>query len=192
MRIMYIVLLTLLRPIVALLYPARCTGRENIPAGAAIVCPNHSNFIDPLLVAYAVGPKVFLRCMAKKELFKIPLLGWLLKVCGAFGVNRGETDINAIRAAVKILRENGKILIFPEGTRSGDDNTAAKTGAVRLAVRYGIPLVPVYLTRRKKVFSRAELVIGKPYIPEAGRHGEYSEAADRLMENIYALRPDTL
>ena len=176
-------------PIVKLIYPIRCKGIENIPEGPAVVCANHSNLVDPLLVAAAFGKKTFMHFIAKLELRGVPLIGWVLEKCGVCFVNRGHGDIGAMRSMMKFLKRGDKIFIFPEGTRVGEDNMVdAKTGAVRLASKMKAPIVPVYIPRRKKLFSRVELIIGSPYSVEGHNHNEYEALSDGIMEHIYELR----
>lgn len=177
-----------LKPFANLLYPLRYEGRENIPEGPAIVCANHSNYVDPVLIALSFGRKNMLRFMAKKELFSIPVLGPILRKIGVFPVDRGSSDIDAVRTTMKCLKGGDKVLIFPEGTRvSDDDAVAAKTGAVRIASRMGAPIIPVYVPRRKKLFSRVRVRIGRPYYLHAESHEEYARCADELMERIRSL-----
>ncbi len=176
-------------PIVKLIYPVRCKGTENIPEGPAVVCGNHSNLVDPLLAAAAFGKKTFIHFIAKIELRRVPVIGWVLGKCGVCFVNRGESDIGAMRSMMRYLKRGDKIFIFPEGTRAGEDNMVdAKTGAVRLASKLNVPIVPVYIPRRKKLFSRIHMSVGKPYNVEGHNHNEYEALAGDIMEHIYELR----
>ena len=176
-------------PILRLIYPMRVSGRENIPAGPAVVCANHSHLLDPVIAASAFGRRNFMHFIAKLELRSAPFLGWLLGKIGVCFVNRGQSDINAMRSMMRYLKAGEKIFIFPEGTRSGEDNAVdAKTGAARLACRLGVPIVPVYIPRNKRVFHRFGVLIGEPYTVEGRTHEEYAELADGIMERIYALR----
>lgn len=189
MNKMYMLLFHILWPIVHVLWPYRFTGRETIPEGGAVVCANHSNFIDPILVALAFGKAHFLHFMAKEELFRVPVLGWFMRRAGAFSVNRGTNDIGAIRTAMKYLRGGEKILIFPEGTRvSEDDAVEARTGAIRLAAKLRLPIVPVYLPRKKKLFSHVDVHIGQPYYIENADHSNFGRLSDELMQHISGLR----
>ena len=122
-------------PVVKLIYPVRCKGTENIPEGPAVVCGNHSNLVDPLLAAAAFGKRTFMHFIAKVELSTVPVIGWVLRKCGVCFVNRGESDIGAMRSMMRYLKRGDKIFIFPEGTRAGEDNMVdAKTGAVGVAM----------------------------------------------------------
>ena len=170
----------------------RCRGRENIPDGPAVICANHSNYIDPLLVALAFGKENYMHFMAKLELERVPIVGPVLKKCGICFVDRGKADIDAIRNMMRYLKHGEKVFMFPEGTRVEHDNEVeAKTGAVRIASKMKVPIVPVYIPRGKKIFGRVELRIGKPYTVEGKTHEEYEKLADGIMERIYELRDGT-
>lgn len=184
----YNAIYSILKPVVSFVYPFNHVGRENIPEGPAIFCATHSHYVDPLLVAMAVGRKNMLRIMAKKELFKNPIVGRVFMNAGVIPVNRGENDIDAIRTAVKCLKNGDKVLIFPEGTRTPNDNTKAKTGAVRIASKLGVPIVPVYVPRGKKAFGLVTIKIGQYYYVNAKTHEEYEAASEDLMRRILALK----
>ena len=92
-------------------------GRENIPKGGCVVCPNHVQLSDPPFAAVALGHRTPLRLMAKKELFRKPLFAWLIAALGAFPIDRGGVDIDAIKTALGSVRAGQKLIIFPQGTR---------------------------------------------------------------------------
>lgn len=182
-------------PFFNMLYPVKAVGRENIPEGAALICPNHTSAIDPLFVVFAFQRKHIMRVMSKKEVMSWPLIGWLLKKAGVFGVDRGAADITAVKTALRYLKEGRKLLLFPEGTRVAEgESVEAKTGAAMFSTRAGVPIVPVYITGKKRLFRRNLVVIGQPYQPQvAGRKGtseEYHAIADDLMERIRVLGED--
>lgn len=172
-----------------ILYPLVYTGRENIPEGPAMVCANHSSNADPILISYAVGLKNMMHFMAKIELFRIPLLGRILTAMGSFAVDRGNNDMVAVRTAMRYLKSGEKVMIFPEGTRVREsDAVAGKAGAVRLAMRLRVPIVPVYITSNKKLFRKTYINIGKPYYIDPSKTAEDSdELASELMRKIYEL-----
>lgn len=166
-------------------------GRENIPEGGAVICANHSSLKDPVALAFAMSLKHHPRFMAKIELMRVPILGFLLKKGGIFGVNRGNSDITAIKTAMKLLKDGEKVVIFPEGTRvESADASAAKTGAIMLASKVGVPILPVYIPRTKRLFKKIEVVIGKPYTIEKLKGGSeaYSVYARELMQKIEELK----
>ncbi len=178
-----------LKPLISFCYPTEISGLENIPDGPMIVCANHSNFIDPVLIGEAFGPEHHIHFMAKQELLTKPVLGKFIENLGSFGVERdSSTDITAIRTAMKCIKAGDKVMIFPEGTRVEEDGVAsAKSGAVRLAAKLKVPILPVYISRNKKIFRKARLIVGEPIPVPTGSHEFYEEFAEQLMQRIAEL-----
>ncbi len=188
MRKHYELAFALLKPICALLYPQRKHVCPALPDGPAIICANHSNYIDPILLGLTIGKKHWLHFMAKAELAAGKWIGALLRAFGVFFVKRGENDVGAIRTTMGLLKSGEKVCIFPEGTRvSEPDAVAAKGGAVRIAMRLGVPIVPAFITRNKRIFQKVDVVVGAPYfIPADADPQKQTEA---LMARIEALNP---
>lgn len=184
----YKIFYSILWPIFRILWPCKIYGRENIVDEASIICANHSSLIDPILVAFSFGRKRMIHFMAKFELSKVPVLSWILDKCGVFYVKRGESDIGAIRTAMKYLKGGERVMMFPEGTRvSSEDGGDAKRGAVSLASKLGVPIIPVNIPRDKKPFRRIEIHIGEAYyIDRLGRE-ELEHKSEELMERINSL-----
>jgi len=185
-------LYTIVWPFFNLVHPVRAIGRENIPEGAALICPNHTKASDPFFVLFAFGHRHVMRAMAKAEVMRLPVIGWLLSKAGVFGVDRGAADINAVKTALRFLKEGNKLLMFPEGTRVEEgENVEAKTGAAMFSVRTGAPIIPVYIPAKKRWFRHTTVIIGQPFLPQvAGRKGtseEYHAIAEDLMSRIRAL-----
>lgn len=170
----------------------RIRGRENLPEGAAMLCCNHSSFSDPIWVIVGGNFDELPRTMAKKELSKNIPLWYLYRRLGAFAVDREGRDIAALQTAMHTLREGKKVLIFPEGTRMRPGKEVhPHSGAVMLAARQNVPLVPIYLTAKKRFWGPIDLIFGKPIIyPFAGRKAtaeELDSATQELMAAIYAM-----
>ena len=183
--------------IFAIVHPRKVMGRENIPQGACLVCGNHTRYSDPIFIILSMDRKDHPYIMGKAELLNVPVLGWLLKRLGLIPVDRGKSDVKAIKESMRVLKEGKKLLIFPEGTRvkEGDDS-AAKTGAAMLALRTGVPIIPVWVPARKKRFGRTPVVFGEAYIPEVPQGQkptpeDYHRVADDLMARIKALSERT-
>lgn len=197
MKNFYNFLWHLIWPFFSLMHPCRLVGKERLPERGGLYCANHSCLNDPICLVMALGPKRQIHAMAKAEFMRTPVIGWLLKKAGIFSVERGKSDIGAIKTAMKYLKGNENVLIFPEGTRikNGVDkygnDSEAKTGAAMLAVRTGAPIIPVYIPPKKRWFRFTTVVIGEPYYPEVGSGKgspeEYRTIADDLMERIHAL-----
>ena len=179
--------------LVGTLYRLNIIGFENIPNGAALVCANHSSWLDPLIVAVSLKNKEHLHMMAKKELFRIKMVGAFLRGIGSFPVDRSENDIVAVRTTMRYLKNSEKVLVFPEGTRCRDDNEInAKSGAVRIAEKMNVPIVPICIPRRKKLFRRLDITIGKPFFvnPDGAslQLDDYAAIANDMMAKINSLQ----
>ena len=130
--------------------------------------------------------------MAKIELSRVPVLGWLLGKAGVIYVDRGHADVHAVKEALKWLKEGQKLLVFPEGTRVREGEVVeGKSGAALFATRTGTPLIPVYVSRKKYWFRPSPVVIGEPIYPKiAGRKAtaeELEQITEQLMAEIYRL-----
>lgn len=192
MKTVFAILYCLVYPFFNLVHPSKAIHKNNIPEGAALLCPNHTKASDPLFVVFAMGLRHRPQVMAKEEIMKIPVLGWLLAKAGVFAVARGKSDVGAVKRSLKCLKSGDKLLIFPEGTRSKDgDLGEGKTGVAMMALRTGAPIVPIYIPAKKKWFGRTPVVFGEPFYPkaESGRGGseDYERIAAELMERIAAL-----
>jgi len=145
-----------------LLFRLKVTGAGNVPKkGGVIICSNHANALDPILIALAVKRK--LRFIGKKELFRNKALALLIKSLGAFPVNRENADIKAYKTAIKLLQNGEALLLFSQGTRQKDiDIAGAKTGAAFFGIKSKAPIVPLGITSSYKPFSKVDIRIGKP------------------------------
>lgn len=193
MNKLYAVLYPVVWFIFSIFHPCRVIGRERLPEGGVLLCGNHSALSDPLFVVCAVGHKPQLRIMAKAELLRIPILGFLLKKAGIFGVERGKSDVGAIKEAMKTLKAGQPLLLFPEGTRVRDGGEGeAHTGAAMLSTRTDVPILPVYIPTKKKWFRPITLVFGEPYKPtyegKKPTPEDYRRIAEDLLARIYALK----
>lgn len=168
----------------------KINGRERVPDGPAVYCCNHSSLSDPIWVLLALDQRLPPRIMAKKELLDMPFLGWLYRKMGAFPVDRGNRDIAAIRTAMTALREGDPLLIFPEGTRIRNGKTSEPhNGALMIAAREEVPVVPIYLTAHKRFWHRIDVVFGEPFTIPSARptQDELTEQTRNMMKTIYAM-----
>lgn len=192
MKTVFAILYCIAWPFFNLVHPCRAVNRGNIPDGPVILCPNHTSASDPLFAVFALTLKHRPQVMAKAEVISIPVLGWLLEKAGVFAVERGKSDVGAIKRAMKCLKGGDKLLMFPEGTRSQDETMGdAKTGVAMLSVRTGAPILPMYIPAEKRWFRRTPVVFGEAYIPKTengrGSAEEYKAIAKDLMDRIAAL-----
>ena len=197
MRVLFCII-WVIGQLLRLLFRVEVKGRENLPKHGALLCPNHASDIDPVLIGLCLPIDYHLHFMAKAELFQNRLLGGFLRALGAFPVNREGTDIQAVKTAMKVIREDENLLIFPEGTTihggigSHDGLPAhAHSGIAMIGVRSGAALIPVFVGGEKKLFRKTTIVFGEPYIPQiTGRRGtseELQKIADDVLREAYAL-----
>ena len=186
------------RALLSVLFPATVEGLDRLPRNGVLLCPNHSSNWDPILIALRLPVNYRLHIMAKVDLFKNPILAWILRRLGAFPVSRGSSDIQSVKTAMQAIRSGDNLLIFPEGTtiHNGigyvDDLPAhAKGGVAVIGVRTGATLVPVFVDGPKKPFHRTRIIFGEPYTPVyTGHHGtseEMQKIADDILAAAYAL-----
>lgn len=182
----------LVRLFLFFVFRIKVTGKENMPHyGGAVVVINHRSNWD-VVIAGISSPRQ-LGFMAKSELFKNKLLGGLITALGAFPVQRGKGDIGAIKAALMRLREDKIVAMFPEGRRVRDNETvSAKPGAVMLAHKARVPIVPIKLSGKYHWMSKINVTIGKPvtyeeYYDEKLTVEQLQEFTDKLMNNLRSL-----
>ncbi|AMA74741.1 lysophospholipid acyltransferase family protein [Aneurinibacillus thermoaerophilus] len=185
---------SLFRGIFASVYRWRVIGRENIPDGEGIVlCANHISNWDPVLLGCGIERQVHF--MAKQELFKVPVLSWLIRNFGAFPVKRGAGDRQAIRKSLEVVNQ-GKVLgIFPEGRRNragAGDVGKVLPGAAMIALKAGVRVVPVAIIGPYRLFRPITIIYGKPIDivaevagKESGERTQY--AAEVIRREIQAL-----
>lgn len=172
MRFHYRIGVVMINFLVGILRGMEGQGRENIPLqGAVLIASNHVAYLDPPLIGSA-SPREF-HYMAKKELFKNSLLGWLISKYNAFPISREGFDREGIKRATQVLRQGKALLVFPEGTRSKDGELKEpKLGAAKLALETGVPIVPACIDYSgswlKAFFQRKKIKIkfGSPIKPE--------------------------
>ena len=181
-------------PIYKLIFRGHLIGRENIPQKVSfILVSNHGSLLDPPLLGHAVGRNISF--MAKSELFKIPVLGFLIKSCGAYPVKRGIVDKNTIKVACEKLLNNNSIGIFIDGTRQKDGRVnKPKQGAVALAFKNQKLLLPVAIINSHRLvrfkfcipfFTKILIKVGKPiYPPNNSSKEDFAITTNHLQETI--------
>ena len=185
-------------PFVWGLYRLRATGMEYLPEGGFVLAANHTSNFDPWPLGLPLFPGRQLRFMAKAELFN-PLLAPFLRGGGAFKVRRGEGDVEAMRTAVELVRRGEIVVMFPEGTRRKKGLrkkhvARAHTGAARIALQAGVPLVPAAIsgTDRLSRLGPLRAAYGPPLDLSDLEGLEMKQAStiatDRLMGAIEELR----
>ncbi len=146
-----------------IIFPLDLHGRENIPAaGPFIICANHISWFDPPLVVSVIDNRNRVCFMTKEELFRFPLFKWLLKKMGAFPVRRKKADRGAIMHALQVLKEEGIVGLFPEGTRNKNIGEPFKVedGVAMLVLYSGVPVLPIAVRGPYRIFRPLEVRIG--------------------------------
>jgi 1-acyl-sn-glycerol-3-phosphate acyltransferase len=181
-------------PVFHRIFRLQAPGAEHLPReGAALVVCNHISLRDPPFVGAACVPRRA-RYMAKSELFRIPVLGALIRALGAFPVVRGGADREAYRTAREILAAGHLLVMFPEGTRHRDGRLRPGfRGAGALALAPGVTVVPAAIWGSRRPLGPVRVAFGPPLDfadIEAGPRGERSQrATDRIMAAIAGLIP---
>lgn len=194
---LYQVLKAIVSPIYRLLFNVRVIGKENVPTeGGVLLCPNHLAAVDVISIG-AVCPRQ-VTCIAKKELFSIPVLGGLIKALGAVKIDRGGADVGAIKAAVASIEKGKTVVIFPQGHRCPGVNLAStqiRHGAGLIAYYAKCDVVPVCINikgGKYSLFRRTEIIYGKPIkYSELGFTGggrdEYAAATEKIFSRVIEL-----
>lgn len=182
-------------------------GDKHVPAtGPFIMAANHTSLADPPILGAAVGHRNgrLIHFMARHEIRRWPLIGWLADKSGVFFVRRGEGDRAAQRQALDLLAQGKAIAMFPEGTRSRDGRLGTgKAGVAVLALRSGAPILPVAIIGTHRIFpGRSRMPHRSPVIVRIGPsfslghqpdgrldRAVLADATDRVMREIAALLP---
>ena len=190
----------LLAPCARVIFNIKVIGLENEPTqeqGAYLVCANHMSAWDPIWICAA------LRCqqphfMAKAELFKIPLVGWLIKLLGAYPVNRNGADVSSVKNTINLMKNGKCVGMFPQGTRRPQKDpaqTPIKSGVGMICVRSRVQVLPVFIRTKgfkPTCFGRKTIIIGKPIPYEIIQkmyddRVEYSKISKYIFDEICSL-----
>ena len=178
-------------PLFRFLFRGSTQGLEHVPMeGPLVVASNHGSHLDPPLLGHALGRPVAF--MAKAELFAIPLLGVVIRACGAYPVRRGASDREAIRTATAKLEEGWATGVFLDGTRQANGRVNNPLpGAALLAARSGAPLLPVAIVNSHRALGSGriwprlvplQLRVGTPIPPPASRRRPDLDVTTALLK----------
>lgn len=184
------------------LFHYRVVGAENLPEeGPCIIAANHCSYFDPPLVGVAFRRAI--HYLARKTLLDIPVLGPILPQLNVIPVDQQNADRSALMGAIRVVRDGGAVLIFPEGTRSPDGRLQpGQPGIGLLAAKTGAPVVPARVFGSFEAFPRGgrfprrvpiSVVVGRPLrFPDDGAsdRGRYQKTSDRIMDAVAALQRD--
>ena len=186
-----------LAPIIRFFQRIEPVGLENIPAEKSyVICSNHIAAKDVIMIGACYPTEI--RFVAKKELFSIPLLGWLIKKLGAVKLDRGGSDVAAIKETVNLAKAGYNVAIFPQGHRYPGVNpgeTPTKNGAGLISYKSESDVLPVFIKvkdNKYRFLRKIQIVFGKP-IKYAdfnfinGGSEEYKSATDKIFSEILKL-----
>ena len=178
-------------PIVRLFYNIELIGKENFIQNEPFVfVANHTSNLDVVVLYLSFNRP--LNFMAKKELFSFKPLGWILKKLGAFPIDRNANDLSALKKAMSILRHGEVLAIFPQGTRKQTlDVDDAKSGAVLIASKCKVPVLPVAISGKYKFRGKITINIDKPYYFEPDKKLSVEDCKEVTREIFNTIKKNS-
>ncbi|MFG1800124.1 lysophospholipid acyltransferase family protein [Micromonospora carbonacea] len=162
----------LVKPVMTVWTRRTWRGMEHLRHdGGVIIVPNHLSHADPLVSAHFIyDAGRWPRYLGKASVFRVPVVGWILHRCLQIPVERGTVDaVKSLDALVAALHEDGAVVIYPEGTTTREPDLwpmKGKTGAARLALATGAPVIPVAMWGPERLFDPRNNRLGlRPRIP---------------------------
>jgi len=186
----------ILKFLIIIVYRPKTVGLENIEADKAmLICPNHVHAFDSAVIVLTNKRKI--NVLAKEELFKNSFVKWLADLFGVYPVKKENRSMESVKISLRLLKNNELLMLFPEGTRNGlAKGVKPKDGAVKLAIRARVPIIPVGVQGNFKAFKKVKVNIGKPinydkYDKEDTNNREMMEKLTKeLMDEIIKLRDE--
>jgi len=183
----YSVVLAAARVLLKTILPVKYHGLEHVSDMKApyILMANHTTMLDPFMMAVAI-PQYQIRFIGKKELWKIKPFAWFANQIRAIPVDRHNTDMEAMRACMRVTREGHVLGIFPEGTRHHEGlMTELESGVAMIALRSKVPLVPVYIAGKLGLFRTLHVYVGEPILMDDLRaEGINTQTCQALLGRI--------
>lgn len=190
-------LVFLLSGLFKFLFRLKITDADNVPdSGNYLVVSNHISIADVFTLAISCRRQIHF--MAKKEIFKVPILSQLVSALGAFPVDRKGNPASALKKAVRILEQGEVVGLFPQGTRQQNKSVADtdfKNGAAYCAYKSKSGVIPAFIKtdgQKFALFRRTEIIYGKPIefaaLPlSVGGSDEYDAVSEILKREIFSL-----
>lgn len=186
-----------LKLLVIIVYRPKIVGLKNIEEGkGALICPNHVHALDSAVIVLTNKRKI--NVLAKESLFKNGFIKWLADIFGIYPVKLRSKSMESVKISLKLLKNNELLMIFPEGTRNGmAKGVKAKDGAVKLAIKANVPIIPVGIQGNFKFFKKIKVNIGKPIYynvskEESNDREMLDNLIEKLMEEIVKLRDEKI
>lgn len=181
-------------PFVKMTWPTKIVNKEkfNIPDGAIVIC-NHFSKVDGLLVTRFF--KKNLHILIKKEAFEeSKISNWFLRKCGGIPVNRGSNDIELVKTTLRLLKNNEKVVIFPEGTRNKTgtkDMLEFHDGVAMFAVKTQKPIIPMILYEKPRRWKKNYLFVGDPFeLTDFYNTKDYAEATKEVFNHMVEVQKE--
>lgn len=176
-------------------YRVKYRGLDNLnKLEKCVICPNHSNTVEPAWI-YAKSDNIAI--MAKAELFEKNFWNKIFTYFEVFPIHRGKHDVRSLIHAINLFKnvEKRKLLVFPEGERlkKDEDRIPAKVGPLYIAAKAGVPIIPVYITKNAKLFSKVNIVFGKPInisMEDTKDKERLNKLANYIMDKIYKMKDE--
>lgn len=156
------ILRVLVLPIFFLLFPFRYYGKRKAPEGACIFVSNHYRALD---IAYTAAMTwECIHYIAKRSIFSMPIIGFLMKKAKSISVNRDGNDVRGLLDCFKCLKNGEKLGIFPEGTRNKtkEEMLPFRHGAAVMAIKCKVPIIPVVIYKKSRLFRCTHILVGEP------------------------------
>ena len=174
--------------------PAKFHNKERLNMDAPyILISNHNSMLDPLYISHACK-RYQIRWLGKKEILKMPIIGWFAKKMNMIHIDRHNSDMAAMRQCMASIKSGEVLGIFPEGTRHLPSLMhEVESGTAFIALRAGVPLLPVFFDKKISFFRKAHAYVGEPMdITALKAEGLNTETVAKLckeiQETFFALR----
>lgn len=180
-----------------IVYRPKIIGIENVPKEtSALICPNHVHALDSCIIVAKFKRTV--NVLAKEELYKNVFMRFIANIFGIYPVKPDSKSMESVKISLKILKNNGLLMLFPEGTRNGmAKGVKPKDGAIKLAIKANVPIIPVGFQGNFKPFKKIKVNIGKPiyyteYKNEISNKELIEDLTQDLMKKIVELRDEKI
>ena len=183
--------------LIIIVYRPKTVGLENIEKGkGALICANHVHALDSAVII--LNNKRKINALAKESLFNNWFIKFLAYLFGIYPVKKDSKSMESMKISLKLLKNNELLLIFPKGTRNGmAKGVKPKEGAVKLAIKANVPIIPIGVQGNFKYFKQIKLNIGKPiYYNVSKEDSNNKEVLEKLtqelMDEIVRLRDEEI
>lgn len=182
-------------PFYYLVKPFRYYGTRKVQDGPCVYVGNHYALLDPVYVLMTTWEGVHF--ISKKETFDVPVLGWFMRSIKAIKANRDGKDVRTVLEGLKCLKNGEKVAVYPEGTRNKTEEGMLPFhhGAVAMAIRAKVPVIPIVMYKKPKLFHCAHILIGDPwefseYYDKKLTEEDYVQITEQVYQKMTAMREE--